>query len=65
MGARQRLNGVYLIGAFFIAAMMGGVTESWAMFFIVSCAVIGAMLVGGDIRPTPTTRKRHRPRRRR
>ena len=65
MGARQRLNGLYLTGAFFVAAIMGGVSQSWVVFVIVACVLIGAMLVGGDIRPTPVTHKRHRPRRRR
>jgi len=65
MGARQRLNSLYLIGVLMAAAVIGGALQSWSVF-IVSAAILTATLVyGGDIRPTPQSSRRTRNTRRR
>ena len=52
MGARQRLNGIYILGSVIIAGVIGGVAESWTVFIVAACLLIAVMISGGDIRPT-------------
>lgn len=52
MGARQRLNSVYLTIVFFFAAIIGSVFESWVAFFVIAAVLLVALVHGGDIRPT-------------
>ncbi len=58
MGARQRLNSLYLIGVLVIAAIIGGAFSSWSVFFIVTGALTGIAIHGGDIRLSPKTPQR-------
>lgn len=63
MGARQRLNSLYLIGALMVAAVIGGALQSWSVFMI-SAAILTAILVyGGDIRPSAQPPRKTRRRR--
>ena len=56
MGARQRLNSVYLIGVLMVAAVIGGIAQSWIVFLVVAGVLTALMVHGADIRFTPTTR---------
>jgi hypothetical protein len=67
MGARQRLNSVYFIGFLIVAAIIGGVVNSWAVFCLVAGVLIASAIHGGDIRVSPktphrTNRRQHNPR---
>lgn len=67
MGARERLNSVYFIGILMVAAVGGGLTASWWIFFLVTIVLTLLSLHGGEIRLTSTRhsqrRPSHRPRR--
>lgn len=64
MGARQRLNSLYLFGVLIVAAIFGVVVHSWGVFLLVAGTLTSLLLHGGDIRPTPSSPpQRHRPRR--
>ena len=69
MGARQRLNSMYLTGVLVIAAIVGGAANSWAVFLVVSGILTATAIHGGDIRLSPTaprpTPRRHPKRRKR
>ena len=56
MGARQRLNSVYMIGVLMVAAVIGGIAQSWIVFLVVAGVLTALMVHGGDIRSSPTTR---------
>ena len=51
MSARTKLNGAYFIGCVVLAAIVGGLTQSWAVFFIALVVLILGSLMAGDIRP--------------
>jgi len=61
MGARQRLNSLYLIVALIVAALIGGALQSWGVFWLVLIVLIAIFVHGGDIRPS--ARRSHRTRR--
>ena len=50
MGARQRLNGIFFSGAVLIAAVPGGVTGSWPVFFIALGVSVAGLVISEDIR---------------
>ena len=56
MGARTRLNSLYLIGVLMVAAIIGGVAQSWIVFLVVAGVLTSLLVHGADIRFTPTTR---------
>ena len=60
MGARQRLDSAYLTGILLIAAVIGGATNSWAIFLVVTGVLIVASIHGGDIRISPKSPPRHK-----
>lgn len=64
MGARQRLNRLYLIGALVLAAAAGALLKSWGVFVVVFGLLIISLVAGGDIRLEPSRSRRTRPRRR-
>ena len=51
MGAREKLNGVYLTGSLLVAGVAGLATGSVAVFMIVLAALVVIGLVDGNIRP--------------
>lgn len=53
MGARQKLNQACLNGALIVAAVIGLVAQSWAVFWIALALGIGSSLCGGNIRTGP------------
>lgn len=56
MGARQRLNSLYLGGVLIVAAVIGGSAQSWIVFLVVAGLLTSLLVQGADIRFTPTTR---------
>ena len=50
MGAKQKLNSSNFISAIVIAAIVGGIFGSWAVFFISAVVLIAASCHSGDIR---------------
>ncbi|MFO0877565.1 MAG: hypothetical protein U0840_09335 [Gemmataceae bacterium] len=50
MSAKQKLNGANLIGIVLIAGLVGGITGSWAVFWISGVALFLAAVHAGDIR---------------
>ena len=53
MGARSKLNVAYVYAAVIIAALIGGVCQSWAVFFVAATLLVAGSIVAGEIRPTP------------
>jgi len=51
MSARTQLNGTYFIGSLFLAALGGGLTQSWAVFWVALAGLVLANLLSGAIRP--------------
>jgi hypothetical protein len=50
MGAKQKLNSSNFVSAIVIAAVVGGMFGSWAVFFISAAVLIAAACHSGDIR---------------
>ena len=50
MSAKQKLNSAHLLGALLAAGLLGGVTESWPVFWIALVALVIAGIQAGDIR---------------
>jgi hypothetical protein len=51
MGAREKLNAVYLNGSLLLAAVVGVLTQSWPVFFITLVGLLGLNLYLHQIRP--------------
>jgi hypothetical protein len=51
LGARTKLNSVYVCGSLAIAAIIGAVAGSWIVFVIVAAVLIGCSVSDGGIRP--------------
>jgi hypothetical protein len=52
MGARKKLNAVFLQGSLVVAALAGLIAQSGAVFILALAVLLGAGLYAGDIRPT-------------
>ena len=52
LGARTKLNSVYVLGCLAVAAIIGAVAGSWIVFAIFSAVLIGCSVSDGGIRPT-------------
>lgn len=63
MGARQRLNSLYLVGVLIIAAIIGTAADSWLVFLLTAAILTGTLIHDGGIRPGPTHPRRFRRRR--
>jgi hypothetical protein len=50
LSAKQKFNGANLIGVLLIAGLVGGITGSWAVFWITGVALFLTALHSGDIR---------------
>ena len=48
--ARDKLNGAYFCGSLLIAAMIGGMTESWLIFLIAAAIFLSLNVQSGEIR---------------
>jgi hypothetical protein len=57
MGARTRLNQIYIFGCIGIAALIGALSGSWAIFLIAVAITVAACVHAGDIRPRPGSRR--------
>lgn len=55
MGARQKLNASYFNGSLLLAALIGWLAQSWALFFVALAVLLGLNVYQDEIRP----RKRH------
>ena len=62
MGARQRLNSLYLTMALGTAIFIGGWFESWVVFLLVAIIFSLLLTLSGDIRPSPTRSSQRPPR---
>ena len=58
MGARTRLNSLYVMSALATAALLGATTSSWSVFFIVLMISLGLMFSDSRIRVNPIRRLR-------
>jgi len=50
MGARHKLNIAYLNGALIVAALVGGLADSWIVFLITAGIGVVLSLAAGEIR---------------
>jgi len=53
MGARQKLNSAYFNGCLFVAAMVGLVAQSWALFWLALVVAVALSCHSGGIRHRP------------
>ncbi len=51
MGAREKLNIAYLNGSLLLAANVGGLAQSWPVFFVTLVILLGLNLYLHEIRP--------------
>jgi hypothetical protein len=51
VGARQKLNSASILGSLLVAAVLGGVTNSWIVFIVAALILIALSCHQGDIRP--------------
>jgi len=56
VSARNKLNVAHTNGCLVIAAFVGMMAESWAVFLLAFAALVAGGIVGGDIRPRPRGR---------
>jgi 1,4-dihydroxy-2-naphthoate octaprenyltransferase len=57
MGARQKLNSAYFIGAFALAVLVGLATQSWVVFLVTLAVLVASQVYTGQIRPDRRRRK--------
>jgi hypothetical protein len=50
VGAREKLNGVHLLGAIAIAGILGALAESWLVFFIAAAVLVAVEIHAGNVR---------------
>jgi hypothetical protein len=50
MGAKQKLNGAYLVGAFLVAGLAGIAFDSFLVFWVALVGLLIADLIAGHIR---------------
>ena len=51
MSARRKLNAGYFTGSLLVAAVAGGVTQSWLVFGLALAVLVGLNLYRNEIRP--------------
>jgi hypothetical protein len=51
LGARTKLNEVYVVGSVALAGIVGIATGSWLVFAVAGATLLGASLASGNIRP--------------
>jgi hypothetical protein len=51
LGARTKLNEVYVVGSVALAGIVGIATGSWLVFTVAGASLIAASLATGNIRP--------------
>ncbi len=56
MGARQKLNAVYIYADLIVAAILGLAMQSWLMFLGSAVVMVAASVHTGGIRDQPTSR---------
>ena len=50
MPAKEKLNAANFLGSLLVAALLGGLTDSWLVFVIALAALLAANFHAGDIR---------------
>jgi hypothetical protein len=50
MSAREKLNSASFLGALAVASLVGGLSQSWAVFFVALAGLLIAALLARDIR---------------
>ena len=59
--SRDKLNGIYGIGAIGIAAVFGAIAGSWLLFVLVAAGLFAVFIENGQIRsPNNRTRSKRR-----
>ena len=53
MGARTKLNGANVLGAGFVAGLIGALFQSWIVFLIVFAIIAAVAMHDGSIRIQP------------
>jgi len=56
VNARNKLNVATVNGCLLLAALVGMMTESWAVFLLAFAALVAGGITSGDIRPRPRGR---------
>jgi hypothetical protein len=51
LSARTKLNAAYLLGSLAIAALVGGLLQSWTVFVLAAAMFVVLSLMNGTIRP--------------
>ncbi len=63
VSARTKLNVAFINGAVLLAAVAGGLMESWSVFFIALVVLVAISIFAGEIRPSRSNRRGRRGRR--
>ena len=50
MSAKHKLNGVHFLGAMAGASLVGGMSQSWTVFFVAFVGLLVAGFIARDIR---------------
>lgn len=50
MGARNDLNEIYTTGGLVLAALLGGMAQSWVVFIVALIVIIGTLVATTKIR---------------
>jgi hypothetical protein len=58
LGARTKLNDVYVVGSVALAGIVGIATGSWLVFAVAGASLIAASLDTGNIRPDKGGRRK-------
>jgi hypothetical protein len=61
MSARRKLNAAFFNGSLIVAAVIGLLFESWAVFGLILVVLVIGNLVAGEIRPDNRRQERRRP----
>ena len=48
--SKDKLNAFHLTGSLGVSALLGLLTESWIVFLVMSCLLVGSSLLTGEIR---------------
>jgi hypothetical protein len=61
MSSRRKLNAAFFNGSLIVAAVIGLLFQSWAVFVLILVVLVIGNLVAGEIRPDNRHRDHRRP----